>query len=190
MSIIGIGGFAGAGKDEAAKVLVEEFGYSRIAFADVLRDMAYALDPDVYVEMGQEGGWKPLTKVVDDFGWDRAKNEFPSVRRILQRLGTEAGRDILGENIWVDTAFKNAPPGDIVVTDVRFQNELDSIKQRGGTTVYVLRPGVGPRNSHPSETSITKDDFDVVINNDGSLDDLVEKMRSVAVHVNRSTRSS
>jgi len=115
--------------------------------------------------------------MVDQHGWDWAKNNVPDVRRLLQRLGTEAGRDILGVNIWVDTAFARVDNDKVVVTDVRFPNEADGIRQRGGEVVRIERPGVGPRNNHPSETSLLDYEFDVTIYNDGTIEDLHRKVR-------------
>lgn len=174
MKIIGLSGFAGAGKDEAAKALVRQ-GYTRIAFADVLRDIAVAINPYVYERADDDEDihvFRRLSNVIRNYGWDDAKNEFPDVRRLLQRLGTEAGRNILGENIWVDTAFKHADSDKIVVTDVRFPNEAEGIRDRGGRVVRIERPGTGPRNDHPSETSLLDYNFDAYINNNGSVEDL------------------
>jgi hypothetical protein len=172
--IIGLSGYAGAGKDEAAKVLIG-LGYTRIAFADVLREMAVAIDPYIYEVLPGENDihmFRRLSDVIENYGWDEAKNMFPDVRRLLQRLGTEAGRNILGENIWVDTAFGRAKGGRICVTDVRFLNELEGIRSRGGKVLRIERPGVGPRNDHPSETSLVDATFDAVIQNDGSIEQL------------------
>lgn len=178
--IIGLNGFAGSGKDEAAKALVAA-GFTRIAFADVLRDMAYAMDPYVLETIESDGDmfiFRRLSKVVDNYGWDFAKNNFPDVRRTLQRLGTDAGRDILGENIWINTAFNRANAADIVVTDVRFPNEAESIQARGGKVVRIERPGLARVNDHPSETSLLDYPFDVTIVNDGTIDDLYNKVQA------------
>jgi hypothetical protein len=179
MELIGLSGYAGSGKDEAANVLMRHAGFTRIAFADVLRDVALAIDPYVEYSPGDDiepGKYWRLTDVIDTFGWDTAKNTLPDVRRLLQRLGTEAGREILGDNIWVDTAFKNAQADKIVITDCRFPNEAAAVRERGGLVVRIHRPGVGPRNDHASETSLTDYDFDFHIVNDGSLERFHKKV--------------
>lgn len=178
--IIGLSGYAQSGKDTAAEVLVDR-GFKRVAFADVLRDMAYAIDP--IVRVGSENdpdyetviAFSPLSNLIDIFGWDVAKEDNDDVRRLLQRLGTEAGRDILGENIWVDTALSRAE-GDIVVTDVRFPNEVRGIEERGGVVVRITRPGVGPKNTHASETSLEDWEFEYTVLNDGSIEDLHQNL--------------
>lgn len=174
--IIGLSGYSTAGKDEAAKALVEH-GYTRIAFADVLRDMAYAIDPYIDVSDGpHEYEFGRLSGLIDRYGWDQAKNDFPDVRRLLQRLGTEAGRKILGENIWIETAFSRAASSNIVVTDVRFPNEADAIRSRAGVVVRITRNGVGPRNDHASELALVDYPFDYYIENNGTIEDLHAKV--------------
>lgn len=183
--IISLSGYAGSGKDEAAKALVEERGYQRIAFADVLRDVAYAIDPYVQVPaddppefFGLE--YIRLQRVINTYGWDYAKNRIEDVRRLLQRIGTEAGRDILGTDIWVETAFGRTEEGtNLVVTDCRFPNEATATKSRGGVVARIHRPGVGPRNSHPSETSLDGWDFDFHIENESSID--VLRAQAIAI---------
>lgn len=177
--IIGLSGYSTAGKDEAATVLVNH-GFERVAFADVLRDMAYAVDPFIDVGDGpHDYEFGRLSDIIDKYGWDYSKNIFPDVRRLLQRLGTEAGRDILGGNIWVDTAFNRAKSDRICVSDVRFPNEAQAIRDRGGVLVRITRKGVGPRNDHPSETSLNNYDFDFYIENDGSIEDLHAKVKNL-----------
>lgn len=176
--IVGISGFAGSGKDTAAEVLIREYGFTRVAFADALREMAYAIDPYVRTDTFSPGLYPfiRLSKLIDSVGWDDAKNNQQDVRRLLQRLGTEAGREILGENIWVKTALDNADANDIVVTDVRFPNELQGIYERRGFALRIERPGVGPRNDHASETSLTDARFSRTIINDGTIEELHQKV--------------
>lgn len=176
--IVGLSGYAQSGKDTAAQGLIE-IGFTRIAFADILRQVAYALDPYVNLnEIGQSvrfGHFQRLSRVIDNQGWDIAKEKYPDVRRTLQRLGTEAGRDILGTDIWVNTALDNAH-GDIVVTDVRFPNEVRGIEERGGIVIRIIRPGIGPKNDHASETSLDNYDFNYWVTNDGTSEQLQERV--------------
>ena len=174
-SVIGIAGRARAGKDTLGRVIAEIFGYERAAFARPLKAMLSALDPLVPVP----GCDRPrrLAEVVGEEGWERAK-EHAEVRRLLQRLGTEAGRRCLWEDVWVYALVRSATSGRVVVTDVRFRNEAMAIKERGGIVVRVERPGAGPLHGtegrHVSETELDSWDFDAVVVNDGSLSDLVE----------------
>lgn len=174
MELIGLNGFARSGKDEAAKILVEEFGFTRVSFADKLRDVLYALNPWV---RGYKNGmidWRLLQDVIDEYTWDGYKETSydPEIRRLLQRLGTEAGRQTLWDTIWIDATLTGfAPDAKIVVSDARFINEFEAVRSRGGEVWRIDRAGVGPANDHASETeALTYDKFARFINNNSDLD--------------------
>ena len=185
MEIIGLSGYARSGKDEAAKVLIEEFGFTRVAFADKLRDFLYALNPMVdmvrkYSATEPDGPPVMLQEVIDHYGWDGYKESHfgQEIRRLLQRLGTEAGRQTLWDSIWIDAAFAGLPEdAKVVISDCRFPNEADAIKSRGGEVWRVKRAGVGPANNHPSETSLDSHLFAKVLLNDGTLDEYRDNIR-------------
>lgn len=194
MEIVGLSGYARSGKDEAAKVMVEEFGFTRVAFADKLREVLYALNPIVSYTgwkvksteaFGRWADMKPgpetyvtVQNVIDSYTWDHYKEtEYgPEIRRLLQRLGTEAGRQTLWDSIWIDAALTGFDESSkIVVTDCRFPNEAQAIKDRGGKVVRIERAGVGPALSadgtaHASETSLDDWNFDYKIPNHKDLD--------------------
>lgn len=162
-TIIGLSGYAQAGKDSVGRVLVQMYGFERIAFADVLREVLYRLNP---VVRHSDGRISRVAKLVDKIGWDQAK-QWSEVRKLLQRLGTEAGREVLGQDVWVNAALAQIKPGGkYVITDVRFPNEADAIKAAGGEVWRILRrgepgaPGTGPANDHPSETALNGYLFD------------------------------
>lgn len=186
MQIVGLSGYARSGKDEAAKVLVEEFGFVRVAFADKLREVLYALNPTVLHDINTrrkdfEKPYKYLQDVIDEYGWDGYKETVwgPEIRRLLQRLGTEAGRQTLWDSIWVDATFAGlAEDAKVVVTDCRFENEAQAVKERGGQMWRVNRTGVGPANNHPSETSLDDWNFDWIIKNDTTLEEYHETIRT------------
>ena len=190
MQIIALSGFARSGKDEAAKVLVEEFGFTQVAFADKLREVLYALNPMVGVE-GEpyEGGldYIGVQDVIDKYGWGGYKEteHGREIRRLLQRLGTEAGRQTLWDSIWIDAALTGLPEdARVVVSDMRFRNEKQAIESRGGKTLRINRIGVGPANDHPSETELANENFDFVINNGGSLEEYRSKVERFANELN------
>jgi len=190
MELIGLSGYARSGKDEAAKVLVEEFGFTRVAFADKLREFLYALDPDVLCEYDGQGkphlGVSTVRKIIDNVGWDGYKETQwkDPIRKLLQRLGTEAGRQTLWDSIWIDAALTGFDDNaKIVVTDCRFPNEAQAIKDRGGIVVRVSRKGVGPANAHASETSLDDWDFDYALHNDYSLEVYRDHVRGFVDHL-------
>lgn len=167
--IIGLSGYARCGKDTAAAFLADH-GYQRVAFADALRDLLYHLNPLLNHRDAR------LAAMVDAIGWEGAKRH-PEVRSLLQRCGTEAGRKVLGENVWIDLAMRKAEQHEnVVLTDVRFPNEADAVRAKGGRIVRVCRPGFGPVNGHGSETAMDGYLFDVVLQNDGTLDQFRRKV--------------
>lgn len=175
--IIGLSGYARSGKDSVAEILVEEYGFIRLAFADKLREAVYALNPTIVAE--GIGMVKPLQVVIDWYGWDGVKEtEWDAeVRRLLQRMGTEVGRNILGEDIWVEAAGKDLlTKNNYVFTDCRFENEASRVKWWEGQVWRVTRPGVEPANDHISEIGLDNWPFDRIVYNDGSLFDLREKV--------------
>lgn len=174
MRLIALGGLAGSGKDTAASLLVENHGFERIAFADKLKEALYELNPTVLT--GRSSGvnlpcYEPLQDVVDAFGWDEAKTLFPEVRRLLQRIGTEMGRNLFGENFWVDLVKAQLKGhGSYVITDCRFMNESRFVTRNNGLVALVRRSGVVPINDHPSEWLDIDPDYIVV--NDGTVEEL------------------
>jgi hypothetical protein len=167
--IIGLSGYAGSGKDEVAKILMKEYGFRRIAFADKVREVLYEIDPVVMVDVH----YKDITvkDLVNDEGWDDAKKN-KEVRALLQNLGV-AIRNNIGLDAWVDAALKDVSPDEnVVVTDVRFINEASKIKAMGGVLWRVKRPNVLAVNNHISETELDGYKVDQIFANSGSLEDL------------------
>lgn len=171
--IIGLAGYAGSGKDALADMLVSLDGFERRAFADPMKDFLVKLNPLVW----RNGiGMNTLENIVKDEGWDKAK-KWPEVRELLQRLGTEAGRAVLGEDIWVNALFEKPIIKPLVISDVRFENEARAIKSRGGIIIRIIRDGVGPANGHKSENAYQKNDY--VIFNNGTKADLYESFGNI-----------
>ena len=121
--------------------------------------------------------------------WNNYVNTPMTVRDFLQKLGTEGLRDGLHVNTWVNALMADykcvpadqAPGGwdcpNWLVTDTRFPNEASAIKDKGGILLRVTRPGVGPINDHPSETALNQWNFDYEIQNNGSLEDLINSVK-------------
>ena len=169
--IIGISGYARSGKDTIAQYLVESHGFTRMAFADPMREALYRLNPSVTVS-GVHG--VPLASVVETLGWERLKEISPDVRVLLQRMGTEVGRGMFGQDLWVDYLMKKAENAttDIVIPDVRFVNEAEAIKNAGGTVIRVNRPGVEAVNDHISEHELDGYNFNIYLDNVTTIEGL------------------
>lgn len=167
-SKIGLVGHAGSGKDTVAAHLAHR-GFERVAFADPVRSVLLSVNPLITRE-----GLR-LRDVVEAQGWDTAKRQLPEVRELLQGLGAGV-RDSLGESVWLDHALRRLDTlsGPVVVTDVRYHNEALALRSRGFFLVWVQRPGVGPANTHPSETAIPAELADAVLSNSGGIPELYE----------------
>jgi cytidylate kinase len=163
--IIGLTGYAQSGKDSVARTLVEHYGFTRLAFADKIREMLYYLNPLV------KDGFR-LQGVVDAYGWDQAKVLFPEVRKSLQELGVSA-RYHLGPDVWVHAVLDQMTDKiDYVITDVRFENEATMIKKAQGELWRVKRPGVSAVNNHVSESELDGYKVDKILSNGGTLEEL------------------
>lgn len=193
--LVGLIGKKRAGKDTFARVLVEEFGYRRIAFADPLKDVALELDPLVGPAslMALDSGapkMHRLSDVVDVLGWEAAKDTVPEVRRTLQHLG-QAVRKYDPEfwlRIGLQEAFRtrlsdglDSPGRPVVITDVRMRNEAEAIQEEGGLLVRILRPRhADDEDSHISERDLDGYDADVEVWNDSTIEALQESARRFA----------
>ena len=170
--LIGITGRAGSGKTAAAKDFVAR-GYERLRFADPIKQMARALGLS---EAQVDGGEKEVPVAY-------LCGRTP--RYILQTLGTEWGRDLIGRTLWVDLLKWRAMDllsrdYDVVVDDVRFENEAEAIKRLGGTVIRIVRPVLVNGMGHRSESEIGALRVDHEILNDGTLDELAMRLREVA----------
>lgn len=176
--LLGISGRLRSGKDTAARPLLDA-GWHHGSFARALKQFMYNLNPVVPGPPEGSGRYYRLAPLVDAYGWEKAKDDFPEVRALLQRCGTDAGRRVLGDDVWVNAAMAAVPDGvSAVFTDVRFPNEARAIQRAGGAVIRIERPALGPvpPGAHVSETALDGYGFDAVIVNDGTVDDLHRKV--------------
>lgn len=165
--IVGLSGYAQAGKDTAGGMMVQDAGFTRLAFADVLKAVALDCDPGL-----GDIETMSLRDTVRRIGWERTKSLYPDSRIFLQHLGV-AVRNHVDPAAWVNAVLRQVQPGGrYVITDVRFPNEAQAIKAAGGYVVRVSRPGNGPVNKHESETALDGFDFDAYLMNDRSIEQL------------------
>lgn len=163
--IIGVGGKKRHGKDTWAEGLGDD--WVKIGMSDTLCEALLRANPMIKPDGTRVADY--LEQLGGD--WTKAKDECTEVRELLQRLGTEMGRGIFGENVWVDLTWKRvreiqAEGKNVVITGIRFPNELAAVKAAGGTSVYIVRPSlVGKEDgnsNHASENSLSLEDFDTV----------------------------
>lgn len=181
--LLGLCGYAGCGKDTAAQVLIDEFHFQRVAFADPIKQALLALDP--YVP-GEDGSFVRLSDFSEGQEWSAVK-EDPEVRRLMQIIGTEVGRNLFDPDIWVKLAeaklASTLSVGHTVVTDVRFPNEARLIRKQGGQLVRITRPDFGPVNEHVSDRASENWTYDHQIENDGDIDQLYQKFRELVANL-------
>jgi hypothetical protein len=165
--IIGLGYKARSGKDSVADYLVEHHGYCRRAFADSLKEACRAI-----FDLSDEQLYGSQKEEVDPF-WKTTP------RDILQRVGTEAMRVGYDPDIWVMSLKKHiqsSNKANWVITDVRFPNEAEAIKEMGGIVVRVDRENrdrISSGYKHPSEISMDKyERWDKALDNNQDLPQL------------------
>lgn len=177
MSVIGLSGLKGCGKDTAAQPLIED-GWTRLGFADPLREMLYTLNPILSDTEGR--GTLRWQTYLDALGYDEAKKN-PEVRRLMQVLATEVIREQFDQEAWVNLASRKIQStlDNYVMTDVRFDNEAKMIHDVGGFVIRIEREGL-TADGHASERGISEDLVDAVIFNDGPVESLHAQMRGAA----------
>lgn len=177
--IIGLTGFAGSGKDTAYNALagaLPSVRFERRAFADLVKQSAMralGIDPQHAEEFKRRG------RLTIHFGHDRYAEL--SGREFLQRYGTEAHRDLFGHDFWTNLIISPdvLPPDAVtVVTDVRFDDEAERIRGLGGEVWKVVRPGNPSTDPHATEAGVSPELVDRYVQNDGTVDELADKMAS------------
>jgi len=188
--IISLSGKIGSGKDTVAEIINQITPYHNWEtkkFAGKLKVIAEILTgiPKIHFEdqefkkrdMGPEWGM--------------------TYRELLQKLGTDALRNGLHENVWVNSLFADYQANTVtvgtsefditekdelpnwIITDCRFPNELNAIKERNGITIKVVRDNAVV-SDHPSETALdTYTNWSYVIDNNGSIEDLKAKVSEI-----------
>ncbi len=197
--IIGLVGFIGSGKGTVGDIL-EQKGFIKDSFAKPLKDACSVIFgwPREMLEGDTEVSRK--WREEPDVYWSEKFGKSFSPRLALQLMGTEAGRNVFHEDIWVISLLNRSKGKDVVVTDVRFQNEIKYIQDNGGIVIRVKRGdepewynlaldanqgfssaqmGMRDKGIHQSETNWIGSDFDYVIENDGTITDLGNKVNEL-----------
>jgi hypothetical protein len=242
-NLIALSGRAGSGKDTVGSIIqyLTSDKDDRLSFEEWKK---FALNNSYWANKKFAGKLKTIAALlsganIKDFEDQEFKNQRMTAdwgmtyREFLQRLGTEAMRDGLHEEVWVNALFadyKRAldlvksedPKYDLkveevgeypkwIITDMRFPNEMEAVKERNGITIRVVREhdikiqhsgdpddfhiekfdSTNPKhaalklgqslNLHPSETALDDAEFDYVIENDGSIEELIEKVKDILI---------
>lgn len=196
--IISISGLAGSGKDTIGNVLIKRHKFTRIAMADILKELCSkitnltlnyfhdvdlkdsVLDPKLVFDSAMAAN---LAFELNQLGYDITPSKFNSLlgeqletpRKILIFIGTDICRNMVESSIWLDLTMKKIKnlEGNVVITDARFQNERDAIKKAGGLKMFVDRPCISDKfnaaTAHESELNQLMDNYDVYVVNDSTV---------------------
>ena len=217
--IIAINGKIGAGKDTVGTIIqgllytnkdqsseIKKFAGKMKQIASILTGISVEkFEDQEFKESFLDIEWGTVQDIplnsIPPFA-DMQFNVMMRVRDFLQKLGTEAMRDGLHANVWVNALFadykkdwgieSNLPHSEFlnlkypnwIITDMRFPNEMKAVVKRHGITIRVTRPVKKSKNTpklHSSETALDKAKFDYEIINDGSMEKLVKKVRKILI---------
>jgi hypothetical protein len=202
--IIGIAGFQGSGKDTIADYLQNIYGFKRDSFAATLKDaVAAVFGWDRELLEGRTKESRAWREQVDSWWATRLNMPNLTPRLVLQQWGTEVARRSFHDDTWIASLENKLTKAhnDIVITDVRFPNEILAVRNAGGVVIRVIR-GPDPdwyesavaanqqvqsamsymlaQNVHRSEWAWIGTEFDAVIdNNADGLDPLFAQIKNL-----------
>ena len=206
--IIGFVGFIGSGKDTAADYLVNFHGFRRDSFANTLKDAVSAVFGwDRTLLEGRTKEAREWREQVDPWWAERLNMPNLTPRLILQLWGTEVCRKGFHDDIWIASVENKMrkTTDNIVISDVRFPNEIKAIHNAGGKVIRIKRGDEpewynaavsmnhGPTGNtswalskekinklgiHASETAWVGSKIDITITNDGTIDELFEAIKN------------
>jgi hypothetical protein len=201
--IIGICGFIGSGKDTVADYLVNFHEFRRESFASTLKDAVSAVFGwDRTLLEGRTKEAREWREQVDPWWAERLAMPTLTPRWVLQYWGTEVCRKAFHDDIWIaslENKLRNSKDN-VVISDCRFPNEISSIRNAGGQIVWVQRGSLPDwydvaikanqghnyavqelkmRKIHASETAWVGTEFNSIIDNNGSIDDLYQQEKLI-----------
>jgi hypothetical protein len=201
--IIGICGFIGSGKDTVADYLVNFHEFRRESFANTLKDAVSAVFGwDRTLLEGRTKEAREWREQVDPWWAERLAMPTLTPRWVLQYWGTEVCRRAFHDDIWIaslENKLRNSKDN-VVISDCRFPNEIQSIRDAGGKIVWVQRgelpdwydtaieanlghnyavQDLKMRKIHASETAWVGTNFDTIIDNNRSIDDLYQQAKLI-----------
>jgi hypothetical protein len=194
--LIGVCGFIGSGKDTVADYLVNFHEFRRESFASTLKDaVAAVFGWDRIMLEGRTKAAREWREQIDPWWAERLNMPGLTPRWVLQYWGTEVCRKAFHDDIWIaslENKLRNSRDH-TVISDCRFPNEISAIKNAGGRIIWVKRGKLPEWYSiarqankgfkwaiqelenlgiHASETSWVGTEFDLIIDNDGTIEDL------------------
>ena len=176
--LIGITGQKFSGKSTVAKMLSEILGYPIVSFADKLKDVTCTLSGCTREQL-EDYDFKE-NQLVPIYMQPYCGNaDKPTFRAFLQHFGSELMRNI-NDNIWIDSTLLNCGEN-AIISDCRFPNEAKAIREKGGIIIKIVRDGVTSNDTHQSETQIDNIEYDYIIYNTSSIEDLTMSVRQIVI---------
>ena len=190
--IIGLCGMQGSGKDTVANILINKYGFIKISFAGILKDVVSVMfDWDRELLEGVSKESRQWRETKDNWWSDKLLKEV-TPRKVLQEIGTDVFRNNYESNIWVycleNKLRKYGKGTNYVISDCRFTNEINMIKKLGGYIIQVNRNLPEWFNDiksgklenieglHSSEIEWIKANPDFTIDNEDTLEELYKKV--------------
>ena len=184
--IIGICGLIGSGKGTVADILQDDFGFTKLSFADSLKDAVAAIFSwDRQLLEGATDESRHWREQVDPWWAERLRMPELTPRLILQLWGTEVCRTGFHQDIWIASLERKIEKDrNYVIPDTRFPNEIDLIKRINGEIWFVKRGpdpkwfvqyqlgGSPPNHIHSSEWEWARSKFSKTLETNGTLEDL------------------
>ena len=162
--LIGLTGRKRAGKDTSADYLCAKYGYKKAAYADPLKTACQCL-----FGLREDQLYNQSLKEEPDPYWKLTP------RYLMQFLGTDLLRKQFDPDIWIKLMEKKIGSGEgWIITDVRFRNEAEFIKSRGGIIIKIVRPSIDIADDHESEVQDIS--YDYLVNNDKGLEQLYSQL--------------
>jgi hypothetical protein len=183
--LIGLVGLIGSGKDTVAARLVDRHRFKRDSFAKSLKDATSIIfNWDRELLEGQTDASRQWRESEDAY-WSAKFDRSVTPRWVLQYFGTEVCRGGMLDSIWVDSLIARYCGENTVISDTRFVNEIRAIRNKGGKIILIKREEIPTREEmqargvHKSEWDWIGQEFDYVIDNTGTKEDLYERVDAV-----------
>ena len=212
---IAVQGFAGSGKDTVSEYLQQRYGFHHASYADSLKSaISVIFGWSEELLSGKTEKSRVWREQIDE--WWSQRLDIPNLtpRWVMQHIGTDAMRNHFHPDIWISSLERKLQylQHDVVISDCRFANELQSVKNQNGILVRVNR-GKKPKwykmaqdelkylkefgyetgfesvmkacypNVHVTEWGWIAEKFDYEIENDGTLDELYRKIDEIMVKI-------
>ena len=191
--LIGVVGIKGSGKGTVSDRLEQKHNFRKDSFAKSLKDAVSSMfnwnREMLEGKTDESRAWREKPDVF----WSKRFGKDVTPRWVLQYFGTEVMRQGMHDSIWIDSCMARYDGKPTVIADTRFENEIKIIREMGGSILLVKRGqdpdwftdyvegNVVPKNVHLSEYAWAKSEYDHLITNDGTLEDLHSKIDDLIV---------